>query len=203
MRTKKEQGGLARRNEAVQCAAMTNHLMSGFPAWEAGSRRRFIEKPDGLVITYGQAHALSGRMANVLVSLGVRPGDRVAVQVDKSAEALLLDLACVRAGAVLLPLNTDYKIAEVDYFVGDAEPSVLVCSPAKAAEFEALAQRHGAPHVLTLGADGTGTLLDLARDQPEAFADVERGAGDPTAQGVAQGQARRRDPGGPCQSRAR
>ncbi len=101
--------------------AMPNHLISSFAAFESGSDRPFIEKPDGGVITYGNAHALSGRLANLLIALGVAPGDRVAMQVDKSAEALLLDLACVRAGAVLLPLNTDYKIlAELDYFVGDA-----------------------------------------------------------------------------------
>jgi malonyl-CoA/methylmalonyl-CoA synthetase len=161
---------------------MANHLISGFPALKAGSTRQFIRKPDGAVITYGDAHAASGRMADLLVWLGVTPGDRVAMQVDKSAEALLLTLAIIRAGGVLLPLNTDYKTAELDYFVGDAEPTVLVCSPAREEEFRGLAQRHGVRHVLTLGADGrTGTLLDGARDRPQAFADVDRGPSDPAA----------------------
>src|SRR5689334_15618746 len=112
---------------------MPNHLISSFAAFAAGSSRPFIETPDGTRISYSDAHALSGRMASLLVGLGVRPGDRVAVQVDKSAEALLLDLACVRAGAVLLPLNTDYKTAELDYFVGDAQPTVIVGKPDRAA----------------------------------------------------------------------
>jgi malonyl-CoA/methylmalonyl-CoA synthetase len=161
---------------------MTNHLISSFAAFEAGSGRRFIEKPDGSVITYGDAHALSGRMANLLVELGVKSGDRVAVQVDKSAEALILDLACVRAGAVLLPLNTDYKTAELDYFVGDAEPTVLICSPVREAEFHSLAERHGDIRVLTLATDGvSGSLLGQAAKQPTAFVNVARGEGDPAA----------------------
>jgi malonyl-CoA/methylmalonyl-CoA synthetase len=161
---------------------MTNHLISSFPEFRAGSERPFIEKPDGTVITYGDAHALSGRMANLLVRLGVEPGDRVAVQVKKSAEALIFDIACVRAGAVLLPLNTDYKTAELDYFIGDAEPKVLVCTPARQAEFQGLAERHGAVRVLTLGTDGrTGSLLAEAQAQPSDFEDVARSAADPAA----------------------
>jgi malonyl-CoA/methylmalonyl-CoA synthetase len=161
---------------------MANHLISSFAALQSGSERPFIRKPDGTVITYGEAHAVSGRMANLLVTLGVRPGDRVAVQVDKSAEALLLTLAIVRAGGVLLPLNTDYKTAELDYFVGDAEPAVLVCSAAREEDFRGLAKRHAVAHVLTLGTDGkAGSLLDQAADQPDTFADIERGPADPAA----------------------
>ncbi|MDB5453892.1 MAG: malonyl-CoA synthase [Caulobacteraceae bacterium] len=161
---------------------MTNHLIAGFPAFAAGSARPFIEKPDGAVISYGDARALSGRLANLLVALGVMPGDRVAVQVEKSAEALLLDLACVRAGAVLLPLNTDYKTAELDYFVGDSQPAVIVGAPARAAEFEGLAARHGVAHALTLGTDGaSGSLLEQALAQPAEFADVDRDPSDPAA----------------------
>lgn len=161
---------------------MSNHLISTFPAFRPGAAARFIEKPDGAVVTYGDAVEASGRIANLLTSLGLQPGDRIAVQVDKSAEALLLILACVRAGGVLLPLNTDYKAAEVDYFVGDAEPRILVCSPARQAEFEALAAARGIAHVLTLGTDGrTGTLLAQAALQNPEFADVDRDSGDPAA----------------------
>jgi malonyl-CoA/methylmalonyl-CoA synthetase len=161
---------------------MANYLISSFPALRAGSTRPFIRKPDGAMIRYGDAYAASGRMANLLASLGVAPGDRVAVQVDKSAEALLLTLAIVRAGGVLLPLNTDYKTAELDYFVGDAEPAVLVCSPGREAEFRGLAERHGVDHVLTLGTDGrAGTLLERSQDQSETFDDIEREASAPAA----------------------
>ena len=68
---------------------------------------------------------------------GVVPGDRVAVQVEKSADAIMLYLACLRAGAVYLPLNTGYTLAELEYFIGDAEPRVVVCAPEKQAALAA------------------------------------------------------------------
>src|SRR5438067_11463588 len=73
-------------------------------------------------ISYRDSFAAAGRIANLLVSHGVQPGDRVAVQVEKSPAALFLYLACLRAGAVYLPLNTGYTPSELSYFVGDAEP---------------------------------------------------------------------------------
>ena len=81
------------------------------------------------------------------------------MQVDKSAEALLLYLACVRAGAVYLPLNSAYTLAELDYFIGDATPSLVVASPGAAAGVGALAVKHGA-RLETLDAQGGGSLLD-------------------------------------------
>jgi malonyl-CoA/methylmalonyl-CoA synthetase len=81
-------------------------------------------------VSYGELLDLSGRVATVLVELGVRPGDRVAAQVEKSAEALMLYLGALRAGAVYLPLNTAYTATEIRYFLGDAEPALFVCRPA-------------------------------------------------------------------------
>ena len=92
--------------------------------------KTFIENHDGRLITYAGLDAGSAQLANVLVNLGVEPGDRVAVQVEKSPEAILLYLACVRAGAVFLPLNTAYTPNEIAYFLGDAEPRVFICDPA-------------------------------------------------------------------------
>ena len=94
--------------------------------------RLAIETADGERITYGELIARAGRFANVLVERGVKPGDRVAVQVEKSVENLVLYLATVRAGAVYLPLNTAYTLNELDYFIGDAEPSLVVCDPSRA-----------------------------------------------------------------------
>jgi malonyl-CoA/methylmalonyl-CoA synthetase len=108
----------------------------------------------------------SGRLANALVDLGVRPGDRVAVQVEKSATNLLLYLATVRAGAIYLPLNTAYTLVELAYFVGDAEPALIVCDPAARGGVEGVA---GAALVETLDAAGEGSLANLASAQPEAF----------------------------------
>ena len=89
----------------------------------------FIETPEGRKVTYGDLAAGSARIANVLADRGVVAGDRVAVQVDKSPDAILLYLACLRAGAVFLPLNTAYTPAEIEYFLGDARPRVFVCEP--------------------------------------------------------------------------
>ena len=102
----------------------------------------FIRNGDGRTFTYGEIWDLAGRLAGALRAHGVGVGDRVAVQVDKSPEAIVLFLACARAGAVFLPLNTAYTLNEVDYFVGDAEPRVIVATPARLAELTELGARH-------------------------------------------------------------
>ena len=121
---------------------MSNHL---FDAIRAAARPDavFIETTDGRTWTYGDMLAQSGRFASALDTLGVRPGDRVAVQVEKSPEALMLYLACVRAGAIYLPLNTAYTLAELDYFIGDAEPRLVVCTPKMKDGLTEVAARHG------------------------------------------------------------
>src|SRR4051794_25869035 len=124
-------------------------------------------------ITYGDLILASGRMANALQERGVNPGDRVAVQVEKSVPNLVLYLACLRAGAVYLPLNTAYTLAELDYFLGDAEPSLVVCGPERLQGVRALASKIGAA-VETLDAEGQGSLMDRAAAAPAEFADVVR-----------------------------
>ena len=116
----------------------------------------------------------TGQLANVLVLRGVEPGDRVAVQVEKTVENLLLYLACLRAGAVYLPLNTAYTLAELDYFIGDAEPKLVVCDPAKRDGLAEIASKRGVAAVETLDAKGQGCLIDAAGKAPKDFADVPR-----------------------------
>ena len=94
--------------------------------------RLAIETVDGQRISYGELISRAGQMANVLVDRGVKPGDRVAAQTEKSVPGLVLYLAAVRAGAVYLPLNTAYTLNELEYFITDAEPSLVVCDPSKA-----------------------------------------------------------------------
>src|SRR5213595_637483 len=106
--------------------------------------RLAIEELDGMLISYGDLIARAGQMANVLVSRGVKPGDRVAAQTEKSIPALVLYLATVRAGAVYLPLNTAYTLAELEYFIEDAEPSLVVCDPGKREGIGQLAAKVGA-----------------------------------------------------------
>ena len=101
-------------------------------------------------------------MANLLNSLGLPKGARVAVQVEKSVEAMVLYLATLRAGYVFLPLNTAYQSAEIEYFIGNAEPSVVVCSPANFGWVSKIAFKAGTQNVFTLGDDRTGSLLDRA-----------------------------------------
>ena len=135
--------------------------------------RLAIETADGQRISYGDLIARTGRVANVLVARGVKPGDRVAAQIEKSVENLVLYLAVVRAGAVYLPLNTAYTLNELDYFISDAEPSLVVCDPAKADGISVIAKKVGAK-VETLGADGKGSLSDAAATARPEFATVSR-----------------------------
>src|SRR5258708_3976761 len=130
--------------------------------------RLAIETLDGQRISYGGWVAGAGQMANLLVGWGVKPGDRVAAQTEKSVPGLVLYLATVRAGAVYLPLNTAYTLNELEYFISDAEPSLVVCDPAKADGIGAIAAKVGAK-VETLGADGKGSLTDAAAKASPAF----------------------------------
>ena len=107
---------------------MGNHLFDAIRATHT-PEAVFIETAEGRSWTYGDMIRLSGRLAATLHDLGVRPGDRVAVKTEKSPEALMLYLACLRVGAVYLPLNTAYTLAELDYFIGDAEPRLVVVDP--------------------------------------------------------------------------
>ncbi len=118
-----------------------------------------IRTPAGRTIPYGVAHGMAGRIAAVLAGRGAVAGDRIAVRVDKSPEALLLYLACLRSGLVFLPLNTAYRREEVDFLIGDAEPRVVVCRPEDEEKTAHLAAAHGCDAVLTLGADGAGSLM--------------------------------------------
>src|SRR5260370_695666 len=106
--------------------------------------RLAIETVDGQRISYGDLIARAGQTANVLVARGVKPGDRVAAQTEKSEPGLVLYLAAVRAGAMYLPLNTAYTLNELEYFITDAEPSLVVCDPSKAEGIGAIAAKLGA-----------------------------------------------------------
>ena len=157
---------------------MSNHLFDLIRSHSPGAEKRCIETADGTIITYGDMERRSGRYADALVRLGVGPGDRVAVQVEKSVEVIFLYLGCVRAGAVFLPLNTAYTPAEIAYFLGDAEPRVFVCDPGRMAALAPIAAKAGVTHTMTLGADGRGTMAEAAAGASETFSDVARGPDD-------------------------
>ncbi|SIP97054.1 malonyl-CoA synthase [Pseudacidovorax sp. RU35E] len=121
-----------------------------------------VETDDGLAYSWRDLERASAMIANLLGSLGLKPGARVAVQVEKSVEAMLLYLATLRAGYVFLPLNTAYQRAEMEYFIGNAEPEVVVCTSATLDWVEPIAKTAGTRWVFTLNDDRTGTLLGHA-----------------------------------------
>ncbi|MBL4615093.1 MAG: AMP-binding protein, partial [Magnetovibrio sp.] len=122
--------------------------------------------PDGETISYGNLNDMSARIAGLLSSLGIGKGERVAVQVDKSPQAVALYLACLRIGAVYLPLNTGYTPTEVEYFLGDAEPSLLVCRPQGEQALRKVIGDNPSLHVMTMDDDGKGTLIAQAQTAP-------------------------------------
>jgi len=152
-----------------------NHLITRLRAASLGHEtRNFATFPARASMTFGELFAGAERNAAALVGMGVQPGDRVAVQVDKSIEAIQLYLGTVMAGGVFLPLNTAYTTPEVAYFLGDATPRVVVCDPAREDE---IAEVAGAARVVTLDGKGLGTLIDAVVGRG-GFTPVPRGPDD-------------------------
>ena len=140
----------------------------------------FLGEPDKVALktpdtdwSYADLHRMVGKMANWLKSLKLPAGSRVAVQVEKSPQALFLYLATVRAGYTYLPLNTAYRQSEIEYFLGNAEPAVVVCDPANLAWVAALSEQAGCQNVLTLDEIGQGSLASAVQSFPEAFEDAQ------------------------------
>ncbi len=148
----------------------SNHLFDGLLQTRTKDSRTLFDVPGGRCWSYAELVALSGQLANLLQASGVKPGDRIAVQVHKSVEAIALYLAAVRCGAVFLPLNTAYTRAEVGYFLDDAEPAIFVCDSAREAEFEGIDAR-----LFSLDGDGSGSLLAAAQSLEAEFDNVQRG----------------------------
>ena len=145
-------------------------------------RHLFLRTPSGRELTYGQLLEHSERFAAVLAQLGVVPGDRVAVQVEKSVEAILLYLSCLSLGAVFVPINTANTPHEVEYFLSDARPKVAVVDPKRRAALLHCAREAGVAHLETLGESGDGSLLDLVRRcEARASGQQALGPADPAA----------------------
>ncbi|HEY6869269.1 MAG TPA: AMP-binding protein, partial [Novosphingobium sp.] len=133
---------------------------------------------DGSVVTYGEVEQRSAAYANVLRQLGVEVGDRVAVQAEKCIDMVMLYLGCLRAGAVLLPLNTAYTAGELDYFMRDAGPTLFVCDIERREAIAPLAEAAGVARIEDLDGAGGGSLVALAAAAPTSFPTVERDADD-------------------------
>ena len=137
-----------------------------------------FETDGGLTYSWRDIDRATAMVANLLASLDIPPASRVAVQVEKSVEAVVLYLATLRAGHVFLPLNTAYQSAEIDYFVTNAEPAVVVCSPANFGWVSKIAFKAGTRHVFTLGEDRSGTLLERAAHHADTHAVAHSDADD-------------------------
>jgi malonyl-CoA/methylmalonyl-CoA synthetase len=121
-----------------------------------------VETDSGLVYSWRDLDRATAMIANLLAGLKLPEGSRIAVQVEKSVEAMMLYLATLRAGYVFLPLNTAYQSAEIEYFIGNAEPAVVVCTSKNFGWVSKIAFKAGTHHVFTLNEDRTGSLLDRA-----------------------------------------
>jgi malonyl-CoA/methylmalonyl-CoA synthetase len=145
---------------------------------------RFLAEPDapalilpnGTAISFAELDRAAARWANLLVALGLKPGDRICAQVEKTPQTLYLYLGSLRAGCTFVPMNTAYQRGEVTYFLGDAEPGLFVHTPNDWAA--ALAAEAKVPNALTLDESGNGTFTDALVQQPDSFTTVERAESD-------------------------
>lgn len=129
-----------------------------------------VETESGLHYSWRDIDRATAMMANLLASLHLEAGSRIAVQVEKSVEAMLLYLATLRAGYIFIPLNTAYQSAEIEYFLGDASPAVIVCSPENQGWITSIAAKQkNKPFIFTLGIDRTGTLLSESAQHTDRY----------------------------------
>ncbi|HSD69621.1 MAG TPA: malonyl-CoA synthase [Woeseiaceae bacterium] len=153
--------------------AQDNNLFSHFKAqFVANGEQELLATALGRSWRYVDIDRLSAQMASFLASIGIRPGERVSVQVKKSPENLCLYLACLRGGFIFHPLNMGYKRAELEYFIGNAEPALIVCDSSCETMLTAIAASCGVRQVLTLDGDGGGTLTESAASASNVFATV-------------------------------
>ncbi|MED5618219.1 malonate--CoA ligase [Ideonella sp. BN130291] len=151
-------------------------LRAGFPADLDTIAIETADGPDAPHrYTWRDLERGTAMIANLLASLDLPPGARVAVQTEKSVEALMLYLAVLRAGFVYLPLNTAYQSAEIEYFIGDAEPAVVVCSGKAFGWVSKIAFKAGTQYVFSLNDDRSGSLLERAAHHSDQHQPAERG----------------------------
>ncbi|MGR3502626.1 malonate--CoA ligase [Pseudaestuariivita sp.] len=156
---------------------MPNPLYDGLFGVHAGKDTPFLKLPDGRVISHDAFLTIAAQIAHALAAHGLKAGDRVAVQVDKSPEALAVYAACVQSGLIFIPLNTAYTVGELSYFVENSGAALIVCDQRNASELTTLAGTLGAA-VMTLNADGSGTLMEASSAMPRAFDTVPRSSED-------------------------
>ena len=137
-----------------------------------------LRQPGGRTLTYDDLLQEVGRYANALSHLGVQPGDRVSVQIEKSLENVFLYLATLKIGAAYHPLNPAYSLREVDFFISDARPAVVITDDGRREGLAALADRYDVRHMGVMNRDGSGDFIDLAAGMSPNAATEQRDAND-------------------------
>ena len=146
-------------------ADMNNNLYSHFKKqFELHADKELLRTEADVAYSYSDVEQESARLAAFITHLGLVPGDRVSVQVAKSPRAFCLYLACLRGGFVFHPLNPAYQPRELEYFLNDAEPSLVVCDEQKEQQIRRICEAAGIANVLTLNAAGEGSLISGSRD---------------------------------------
>lgn len=156
---------------------MANALYDALFAPHSGKDTPFLIDGSGSVTTHDAFLKMTARFAHALLAQNLQPGDRVMVQIAKSAEALAIYAASVQCGAIFLPLNTAYTPSELAYFIEDAAPKLVVCDDSSYDDLRPMAATAGAS-LMTLDADGTGSFARAAAGAPDTFGTVDRGGSD-------------------------
>ena len=154
---------------------MSNLLYDALFGFHFGNKTPFLTYHDGSQISYDAFLRMTSRFANIMKAVGLEAGDRLAVQVEKSAEALAIYVACVQSGVIFLPLNTAYKPAEVEYFMSDSGARMLIAGDAE--NLQAVAAAHDAI-LHHMAADGSGSFTSLAAKASDQFVPVPRAGND-------------------------
>ena len=156
---------------------MTNPLFDALFAPHLGKDTPFLHLEDGTTLTHDAFLRKAAQIGGALVELDLSAGDRVALQVHKSPEALAVYAACVQKGIIFLPLNTGYTASELDYFIENSGAKLVICDPSKENDIAPIAERTRA-QILTLDGSGDGSLIESAKSQPEMTSTTARNGDD-------------------------
>lgn len=157
----------------------SNFLLNKLREASIGDEKKIVaELDDGSVISYEGLFGNAENIASMLMDQGLQTDDRVVVQVDKSIYAVELYLGVVLAGGIFIPLNTAYTESELDYFLSDATPSILICDPKIESKLTSIAKQSGVKKVFTLASDSSGSFMELAYKQSPGFEGVARSKDD-------------------------
>ena len=156
---------------------MTNPLFDALFAPHLGKDTPFLHLEDGTTLTHDAFLRKAAQIGGALVELDLSAGDRLALQVHKSPEALAVYAACVQKGIIFLPLNTGYTASELDYFIENSGAKLVICDPSKENDIAPIAERTRA-QILTLDGSGDGSLIEAANSQPETTSTTARSGDD-------------------------